>query len=73
LHFIITYPYYYKNHRDKPFVAINSFAVIKTENKSVAKLIQIENAGKNKLYAKANNLKVSAFNNEESVIKFTDK
>lgn len=50
-----------------------SCAIIKTESQPVTKVVQIENAEKNKLYVKANNWMVSAFNNAESVIQFTDK
>jgi hypothetical protein len=54
-------------------LTFKSCAVIKTESKPVTKVIQIENAEKNKPYVKANNWMVSAFNNAESVVQFTDK
>jgi hypothetical protein len=52
---------------------LQSCAVITTESKPVSKVIQIENETKNELYVKANNWMVSAFNNAESVIQFSDK
>ena len=53
--------------------SLQSCAVITTESQPVSKVIQVENATKNDLYVKANNWMVSAFNDAESVVQFTDK
>lgn len=52
---------------------LQSCAVVTTESKPIIKVVQIEDATKNELYVRANNWMVSAFNNAESVIQFTDK
>ena len=55
------------------FESCASIATKTVESKPVTKIIKIENADKNKLYVRANNWMVSAFNNAESVIQFSDK
>lgn len=55
------------------FLNLQSCAIITTESKPVSKIVNIENATKNELYVRANNWMVTAFNNAESVIQFTDK
>lgn len=55
------------------FLSLQSCAVITTEGQPVSRVIQVENAKKNELYVKANNWMVSAFNDAESVVQFTDK
>ena len=55
------------------FLSLQSCAVITTESRPITKVVNIEDATKNELYVRANNWMVSAFNNAESVIQFTDK
>mgnify|MGYP001153032246 CR=1 FL=1 len=54
-------------------LTFQSCAVITTESKPVTKVVNVEGATKTELYVRANNWMVSAFNNAESVIQFTDK
>lgn len=54
-------------------LTFQSCAVITTESKPVTKVVNVEDATKTELYVRANNWMVSAFNNAESVIQFTDK
>tara|TARA_R110002111_G_C5848927_1_gene359559 strand:+ start:127 stop:594 length:468 start_codon:yes stop_codon:yes gene_type:complete len=54
-------------------LTFQSCAVITTESKPVTKVVNVEGATQNELYVRANNWMVSAFNNAESVIQFTDK
>ena len=55
------------------FLNLQNCAIITTESVPVSKVIQVENANKDELYVKANNWMVTAFNDAESVIQFTDK
>ncbi len=54
-------------------LSIQGCAVITTESKPVSKVVNVEDATQNDLYVRANNWMVSAFNNADSVIQFTDK
>ena len=54
-------------------LTFQSCAVITTESKPVTKVVNVENTTQNELYVRANNWMVSAFNNAESVIQFSDK
>lgn len=52
---------------------LQNCTVITTESKPYSKVVNVENATKNELYVRANNWMISAFNNAESVIQFSDK
>lgn len=54
-------------------LSLQSCGVITIETKPIVKVVSVEDATKNELYVRANNWMVSAFNNGESVIQFTDK
>jgi hypothetical protein len=56
-------------------ITLQSCAIVEVQTADITKekVIEIENLKQNELYVKANNWMVSAFNNAESVIQFTDK
>jgi hypothetical protein len=54
-------------------INLQSCAIITTEGKSATKVVHIEGSNQNELYVRANNWMISAFNNADSIIQFTDK
>lgn len=55
------------------FIALHSCAVITVPENPVSTVVELPDTPKEDLYVKANNWMVSAFNNAESVIQFSDK